>query len=198
VLSALFAADGRHARMIGCNEQWAAAESGTRRYLYAGAVSRPPMSAEAVMRVESLVENLVEATGMIGLNGIDFVLEGDTPYVLEVNPRPTATLDLYDVDVRDGMFHAHLRACGGELPSVSATTRSRAHAIVYAQQTGARIPPSIQWPEWCTDLPQAGSVISAGAPVCSVHASAASSDAARTLVLARHDAIASLLREKVA
>lgn len=197
VLSALFAADGRRARMIGCNEQWTAALSGAKRYLYAGAVSHPSIPAGAVMQIDRLVEKLVEATGLVGLNGIDFVLDGDTPHVLEVNPRPTATIDLYDADVPGGMFRAHLRACGGELPPFDASTVSRAHAIVYAQ-AGARIPPSMQWPEWCTDLPQAGSAVSAGAPVCSVHASAASSDAARALVIARRDAIQSLLWEKAA
>jgi len=197
VLSALFAADGRRACVIGCNEQWTAAASGTRRYLYAGAASRPPITAAATERVASLVDRLVQATGLIGLNGVDFVLDGDIPYVLEVNPRPTATIDLYEADVPGGMFCVHLRACRGELPSNSATTQSRAHAIVYAQGT-VRIPPSMEWPAWCTDLPQAGSTISAGAPVCSVHASAESSDAARTSALARRDAILSLLWEKAA
>ncbi|MGH8630643.1 MAG: ATP-grasp domain-containing protein, partial [Burkholderiales bacterium] len=135
--------------------------------------------------------------GLTGLNGIDFVLDGDTPYVLEINPRPTATVDLYDADVHGGMFCAHLRACRGELPVVNTTAQSRAHAIVYARGT-VRIPPSVDWPDWCTDLPQAGSTISAAAPVCSVHASAESSEAARALVLARRDAIQSLLWEKVA
>jgi predicted ATP-grasp superfamily ATP-dependent carboligase len=197
VLSALFAADGRRARMIGCNEQWTAAASGSKRYLYAGAVTLAPIPPRIASRVANLIDELVDATGMIGINGVDFMLDGETPYVLEVNPRPTATIDLYDAEIPGGIFCAHLRACCGELPPIQETTKSRAHAILYA--AGAvRIPLSMKWPQWCADLPQPGSTIAAGAPLCSVRACAASSEAARALAMARHRAIQSLLSEKAA
>ena len=150
-----------------------------------------------VERIAGLVDRLVEASGLVGINGVDFVLDADTPYVLEVNPRPTATIELYDDDVEGGTFCAHLRACRGELPDVTTTRQSRAHAIVYAPAT-LRIPPAVDWPQWCTDLPQAGSTIAAGAPVCSVHACAETCEAARALVLSRHDCIRTPWLEKAA
>jgi predicted ATP-grasp superfamily ATP-dependent carboligase len=197
VLSALFAANGRRARIIGLSEQWTVPAGGARRYLYAGATSRPRIAQAAAERLGRLIDKLVAASGLVGINGVDLVLDSDTPYVLEVNPRPTATIDLYDDDVEGGIFHAHVRACGGELPIVKPPAQSRAHAIVYALAT-VRIPPAVDWPPWCTDLPQAGSTIAAGAPVCSVRASADTSDAARALVLARHDRVRGLWQEKAA
>jgi predicted ATP-grasp superfamily ATP-dependent carboligase len=196
-LSALFAADGRRARIIGCNEQWTAPAWSARRYLYAGAVSRPSIPPAVDARVRDLIDRLVGATGLTGINGVDFILDGQTPYVLEINPRPTATIDLYDDEIHGGAFLAHLRACLGELPVVQVSMQSRAHAIVYAAGM-VRIPPCIDWPDWCTDLPAAGSTIAAGAPVCSVQARAESSEAARTLALSRRDAMRDLLLEKAA
>jgi predicted ATP-grasp superfamily ATP-dependent carboligase len=117
--------------------------------------------------------------------------------VLEVNPRPTATIELYDADVEGGMVALHLRACRGKLPTPLKLSRARAHAIVYAP-TALRVPASIAWPAWCTDLPEAGSAIAAGAPVCSVHAEGNTAAEARRMVLARREQMQVSLREEAA
>jgi predicted ATP-grasp superfamily ATP-dependent carboligase len=44
--------------------------------------------------------------------------------VLEVNPRPSATLDLYDDRWRARLFDAHLKARGGELSRAPARNRA--------------------------------------------------------------------------
>ena len=189
VMSALFLADGASARVIGLNEQWQAKLSRLVHFAYAGAITvndAPPAVWAVVSRAAA---GLTEEFGLRGLNGLDFILEGGTVYVLELNPRPTATLDLYDEAVPGGLFAQHLRACAGRL-EVGAVPQSgaRAHAIVYA--TGAwRVPPAVDWPEWVTDIPASGSVIAAGAPICTVHAGGASTQAARELVWARHERI---------
>jgi uncharacterized protein len=183
VLSALFAADGAHARVIGFNEQWPAGVPWCAPYCYGGAVTCTDVPPEVVARVAGWLDRLVTATGLTGVNGIDFILAGGAPFVLEINPRPTATIDLHDA--ADGMFALHLRSCQGELPALPVATRARAHAIVYAAAT-IRVGARVVWPQWCTDLPAAGTVIPAGAPVCSVHAEADTAAQARAAVLARH------------
>lgn len=194
-LSVLFAADGRQARIVGFNEQWTAGVPQCAPYCYGGAVSGPRLPREVEKTVASHVDRLVQATGLVGLNGLDFISEENLAFVLEVNPRPTATIDLYDVDVSGGMLALHLTACRGKLPPVQFSDDARAHAIVYSG-CKLRVDPGRTWPAWCTDLPEAGSVILRGAPVCSVHARAATSDAARELVVARRREIeSSLLKE---
>jgi len=160
-------------------------------------VSQAPLPQQTQRRIASLLDDLVQASGLIGLNGLDFILADETPFVLEINPRPTAAIDLYDADIEGGMLGLHLRACSAELPEISAVTVARAHAIVYAAVM-LRVPVGIEWSEWCTDLPEGGSVIPMGAPVCSVHAHAATSVEARELVLARRSRMEDWLWERAA
>ena len=125
------------------------------------------------------MDALVAATGLVGLNGIDFLLRDEECLVLEVNPRPTATLDLYDEDYPRGLFEWHLRACRGELPQQPAQARAvRAHAVVYSAGLG-RVGPGRTFPSWCSDIPHPGSCFAAGDPICTVHA--AGRDAARAI-----------------
>lgn len=197
-LSVLFAADGRDARVIGVNEQWTAGIAQCAPYCYGGAVSGIVLPEGVQARIATLLGRLVRATGLVGLNGLDFILDADDePYVLEINPRPTATIDLYDADFESGLLALHLRACRGELPDMRRPDCSRAHAIVYAT-AALRVPARMTWPAWCTDIPESRSLIPAGAPICSVHAMAASSAQARDVVMARRDVMDSLCLEKAA
>jgi predicted ATP-grasp superfamily ATP-dependent carboligase len=183
-LSVLFAADGQAAQVIGFNEQWTGGAWRGARYRYGGAVSRVIVQKNIEAQVAGFLARMVERVGLVGLNGLDFILAGDTPFVLEINPRPTATLELYDADAEGGMLQLHLRACRGQLPGAGINGPSRAHAIVYAADS-LRIPADMTWPSWCTDLPEGRSMIAAGAPICSVHAASASSAQAQQQVLQR-------------
>ncbi|MBI3527990.1 MAG: ATP-grasp domain-containing protein [Betaproteobacteria bacterium] len=197
-LSVLFAADSRDARVIGINEQWTAGIAQCTPYCYGGAVSGIVLPESVQARVATLLSRLVRATGLVGLNGLDFILDADDePYVLEINPRPTATIDLYDADFEGGLLALHLRACRGELPDMQRPDRSRAHAIVYATAP-LRVPAGMNWPEWCTDIPESGSLIPAGAPICSVRAHAASSAQARDMAMVRRGMLNTVFSRKAA
>jgi predicted ATP-grasp superfamily ATP-dependent carboligase len=190
-LSVLFAADAREASVIGCNEQWTAGDGQYAPYRYGGAVSGIVLPEHVAARIATMLNHLVAATGLVGLNGLDFILDAaQVPQVLEINPRPTATIDLYDANFSDGLVAVHVRACGGELPRVSPIARPRAHAIVYATDA-IRVPDAMQWPAWCTDIPESSSFIAGGAPLCSVHAEGDTSAQARDLALARLQLIGS-------
>jgi predicted ATP-grasp superfamily ATP-dependent carboligase len=197
-LSVLFAADGRNARAIGINEQWTAGIAQCAPYCYGGAVGGVMLAGSVRARVATMLDKLVHATGLVGLNGLDFILDADgVPCVLEINPRPTATLDLYDAEVPGGLLAVHLRACRGELPAPWQPQHSRAHAIVYATEA-LRVPSHIRWPAWCTDIPECGSVVPAGAPVCSVHADAPSGGQARDMAMARRESMSIQFSRKAA
>jgi predicted ATP-grasp superfamily ATP-dependent carboligase len=159
--------------------------SRTVRFAYAGAVTVDDVPEAVQATTSRAVARLTQSLGLRGLNGLDFILEGGTPYILELNPRPTATLDLYDEAVPGGLFVQHLHACAGRLEmGAIPQSEARAHAIVFATAPW-RVPAAFDWPGWVTDIPAGGSVIAAGAPICSVHAHAASTRAARELVLGR-------------
>jgi predicted ATP-grasp superfamily ATP-dependent carboligase len=178
-LSLLFLADGRGAEMIGISEQLTR-RVGPHRYAYAGAVGPIDVAAAVSRTLRDALQALVARTGLVGCNSLDFLLDGHRPAVLEINPRPSATMDLYDAEWPGGLFEAHLQACRGRLPSATRAGRPgrvRAHAIVYAG-CGLRIAPGTAFPAWCSDIPRAGSGVPIDAPVCTVHADGADAPAA--------------------
>jgi predicted ATP-grasp superfamily ATP-dependent carboligase len=172
-LSLLFLADGRHAQVVGISHQLTRRVD-NRRYTYAGAVGPIDLPATVSASLLEALQALVAHTGLVGCNSIDFLLDGDRPSVLEINPRPSATIDLYDDDWPRALFDAHLRACRGKLPRKPArrATPVRAHAIVYADAP-LTIGPEASFPAWCTDTPHAGSQVAAGEPICTVRADGA-------------------------
>jgi len=182
-LSALFLADGRRACIIGFNEQWTAPARQGRPFLYGGAVGGIVLPPDVESDVRTRLDALVAATGLVGLNGLDFLLRGRDWLALEVNPRPTATVELYDPDYVGGLFEWQLRACEGELPDRAAPSRTvRADAVVYAP--GAlHVSEAWTFPRWCRDLPPVGARFAPGQPFCTVHAAAP--DAARAAALVR-------------
>jgi predicted ATP-grasp superfamily ATP-dependent carboligase len=175
VMSILFIADGRRHRTIGFNRLGLSASNAPAPFLYNGAIGQGSLREIHRARVEGIAEKLVSELGLRGVNSIDFVLGDDGVYVIDINPRPTATLELYEHLLTDGWIKHHIQACLGELPVVPfiGSTMLRGHQIVYAPRT-LEIPGEISWPEWIKDRPAAGSRIVAGQPICSLFASAAS------------------------
>lgn len=196
--SALFLADGRRATILGFNEQWAMPVRRRRPFIYAGAVGGSVLPEVVESDIRSKLDALVAATGLVGLNGLDFLLQGDRWLALEVNPRPPATVELYDPDYPRGLFDCHLRACEGCLPVSAAPARVvRAHAVVYAPAPG-RVTPALVFPDWCRDIPHAGMRFLPGAPVCTVHAAARDRDRVVTLIRRRRVAMQRALIEVAA
>lgn len=167
--SALFLADGENAQILGFNTLWTASHFG-RPFLFVGAINRAGLGREQRMHVQRHVMRLVRAKGLIGLNSLDFMVEGETCRVLEINPRPSATLALYDPDFPEGLLARHIRACRGRLYDTGPCGEAaRAFAVVFAPRT-IEVSDAMAWPEWCADRPVAGSVIEAGQPLCTVEA----------------------------
>jgi uncharacterized protein len=171
-LSVLFLADGRRALALGVNRQWTTAARRSLPFLYGGSVAGVRLPPRLGRELRAALDALVAATGLIGLNGLDFIRRGDRWLALELNPRPTATMELYDPDYPRGLFEWHLRACAGELPTGAAAPRTtRAHAVVYAA-AACRAGAGLRFPRWCRDIPSVGTSFESGDPVCTVHAAA--------------------------
>lgn len=181
-LSVVFLANGVRAHVVGFNEQWYAGAGHATPFRYGGAVGGVRLPAELEYEIGSMLDDLVSTCGLLGLNGMDFLLLDEQVRVLEINPRPTSTFELYDADYDDGLFTRHLWACRGELPEQRPPMLAhRGHAIVFAEHSFT-FDRSHSLPPWCSDVPDFGVVIAAGEPICSVHASGNSSEqAAREL-----------------
>jgi len=172
--SVAFVADGRRAVLLGVSTGLAGDPAfGARGYRYCGSLY--PFSADGALldRMSAIAGAVTEAFGLVGLNGIDFVLREGEPYVLEVNPRYCASMELMERGGGISVFEAHLSACGGALPSVDlAPTREvLGKAILYARRDVV-VGDSRRWllRDDVRDLPFPGDRIRRGHPVCTVFA----------------------------
>jgi predicted ATP-grasp superfamily ATP-dependent carboligase len=194
--SAAAVADGSAAVVLGVSEQLAGRRAlGVRGFTWCGNVA-PPRLPEAERRAlarqaEAVCAHLAAAFGLRGLFGVDLVWDGDTAWVLEVNPRPTASLEVLDAVHGIRPFTAHLDACAGRLPVGSTDAVGAAGKAVVWATRDVRLPDTTDWPaRGIRDVPHPGERIAAGRPICTLVASGESPEA----VLAGLEARAVALR----
>jgi len=181
-VSILFLADGLNIEIVGYNEQWLAPVSGM-PFRYGGIVSNTMLSGEAKTAMAETASRVVSATGLKGLNSMDFILPADgVPLLLEVNPRLSASFSLYD-DL-PGLFRQHLNACQQQLPRIVRRASSARAATVYYADADL-MAANVEWPAWTTDRPVDGTYCGTGSPVCTVLAEAVDAESAKQLVFAR-------------
>ena len=119
-------------------------------------------------QLRAVCDEVAARFGVRGAFGIDAVWDGRRAWVLEVNPRPPAGLELFG----PGCFEAHVRGARGlGLPAPGAppaTTCAKVKLVLFADRD-LRAPD----PEWwqvdlVRDIPHAGETIRRGAPVCTL------------------------------
>jgi len=188
--SVLGIACGGHMQMIGISRQWAVG-GGPRPYRYGGAVGPVEVAAGAAAAMRSAAEKLCAELKLTGLVSFDFLLAGETACLLEINPRPGATLDVFD-DAGGSLFRAHVAAAMGETPQVTVPADVRAAAILYADQGPLDIGLE-PLPEWTADRPSPGTHIPRYRPIATVYGSGATPDAALGSCRQRLDELGQML-----
>jgi predicted ATP-grasp superfamily ATP-dependent carboligase len=185
-VSALFAANRRDASLLGWSEQWALPDAG-QPFRFGGAVQPAIIDAGIISQVEAALPQLAAATGLVGLNSIDMMVAEDGSFgVLEINPRPGASLDVFDGEGESALFRLHVACCEGRpLPYWRPPVRATAMTVVYADRP-LNVPASVDWPDWLADRPAPGAHIHPSAPVCTVMAEAAGAAEARRLAMDRN------------
>ncbi len=185
--------DGRRAAFA-FTRQWTNAMP-RRPFRYGGAAGSIDIDADLEARMIEIALDVARALSLVGMVSLDFIVATDTPYLIEVNPRPGASLDVLD-DASGTLFRAHLAACRGEDPTdVLATSwqpQPSAAAYVYADR-GTLTVADIIWPEWTSDRPRPGTVIGEHRPIATVHASAADLGTALQLLRERLGALDRML-----
>jgi predicted ATP-grasp superfamily ATP-dependent carboligase len=173
--SAVAIADGRGATMLGVTEQLHRAG-----YLWTGNVSPPRLPAceraELGGRLEAVCQTVAPRFGVPGAFGVDAIWDSRELWVLEVNPRPTASLELF----ASGAFDAHVRGARG----VSLPTSALPHAVRCAKvklvlfaDRDLRAPDPAWWPPGLVrDIPHRDEPIARGAPLCTLVSATAEPD----------------------
>ena len=121
-------------------------EFGVRGYRWCGNLV-PPRVPVPRDQVQAICSRLVEAFGLRGPYGVDFVWDGERARVVEVNPRPTASLEVIN------------------------PARAAGKAVVFATEDMV-----VGELEGVRDVPHPGERIAKGRPICTVVATAATPD----------------------
>lgn len=142
-----------------------------RPYRYGGAVGSWPLDEDLEARMIEMSLAVSEALSLKGIVSFDYLVDDGAPLLLEINPRPGATLDVFD-DASGTLFKAHVEASRGGDPAAILSTEwhppiARAAAFLYADRGGLTIP-AVDWPEWSADRPGPGSTIAARQPLATV------------------------------
>ncbi len=95
--AAVFVADGRHARLLGVTRQlvgqvWLNA----RPFAYCGSIGPLPLAPELEAHFQRFGDQLAACIGLQGLFGVDCILNEGVPWVIEVNPRYTASVEVLE------------------------------------------------------------------------------------------------------
>lgn len=188
-MSALFVANRRSARVLGFN-RLIVRPIGASPYVYCGAIGPVPLEGKAEREVLAAIGALVVEFELAGLASLDFLLQGEVVAVLEVNPRPSASMALYP----RGTMRAHVDACLHDrlLTPLERTSGVAGTEIVYAPAPIDLSPEQVArlaaQPD-CHDLPFAAAHFSRNDPLCSVSARGADAASVATMLAARHNAV---------
>jgi predicted ATP-grasp superfamily ATP-dependent carboligase len=145
---------------------------------------------------------VARAIGLVGMVSFDFLVEDGEPLLIEVNPRPGATLDVLD-DANGTLFAAHIEASrpGGDPASLVsrnfAPGPSKAAAYLYADR-GALAVGDVEWPAWTMDRPAPGTRINKHQPIATVIAKGPDPAAAKHLCESRLGQLEDMLYEATA
>jgi uncharacterized protein len=137
--SALFIGETSRAHFIGATRQLIG--SAGSRFTYHGSVG--PWQIDKVLggQLEQMGNAIALGFGLAGWFGVDFVLNDGVPWPVEINPRYTASVELYELAWRRSLFEAHRRGCEGTATAVDGSVHV-AHSppiiiakwILYASQ----------------------------------------------------------------
>jgi predicted ATP-grasp superfamily ATP-dependent carboligase len=124
--------------------------------------------AELDGQLRAVCDEVAGRFGVRGAFGVDAVWDGRHAWVLEVNPRPPASLELFG----PGGFEAHVLGARGLAPPKGGTlpwTRGAKVKLVLFADRDLRAPDPGWWPAGIVrDIPHAGEEIKRGAPVCTL------------------------------
>ncbi len=176
--SAAFVADGRQAVVLGLTEQLVGRRAfGASDFTYCGNLTPPPLPPDELnsllRQVRAIVSHLTPTFGLRGLNGLDFIWQAGQVWTIEVNPRPSASLELFELVYGLRVFDAHVYSFEDRLPDfdlekalVNGTAAGK--AIVYAP-ADIKLGDTAHWVSYnIRDVPHSGEFIQRGQPVCTL------------------------------
>ena len=142
---------------------------------YCGSILEPHRP-ELFANARALAAIITREFSLRGVCSIDFIARGAVPYAIEVNPRPTASMELVERATGRSIWLAHVAGCGAVLPGSPggehAPTIAHGKAVLFARRSVV-LGDSDRWlsDEDVRDIPAPGERIARGSPICTIFAS---------------------------
>jgi predicted ATP-grasp superfamily ATP-dependent carboligase len=213
--SAAFVAAGGNAVLLGATRQLLGRDWGHQLpFLYVGSIGPLALSDVQSEQIVQLGQVLAQQFRLVGLFGVDLVMDGERVWTIEVNPRYTASMEILERVTGESFIAMHASACQlnegvGSLwrerpPSIGKSTSAKdsrppgaarcfGKAVVYARQE-LTIGNHMPWDDPAVsgqfaDLPHGGQIIQASHPIVTVFAEGDSTVEVETKLRARADAL---------
>lgn len=160
-------------------------------FRYAGNIGPAEVSEPCRAELTRIGEVIGNGCGLLGLFGVDFILAENRPWVVEVNPRYTASVEVLERAMDFSLLSEHRTAFADEfVPPRMLPGHSKicGKAILYAEREF--VFSSTDWPgredlENFADIPHQGDLIQAGWPILTILATGNSTEECRTELKSR-------------
>lgn len=191
-VSITFLADGRRARIVARTLQWT---SPSRRsaWRYGGAIE-PGGAVDVNCEIARSLDRIVAAFDLRGLASADFLVGPERWWMLEINPRPGATLDCLDRRPTP-LLRRHCEASMGYLGAEEEPPKEAAGTMIAYAHRRISYVPDIDWPSFVMDRPRPGTAVAAGAPVCTIGASGVDAATVKATLEVRGRCVVQLLQD---
>ena len=110
-------------------------------------------------------ESLIDKFNLIGSNGVDYILNENGLYVIEINPRLQGTFECAEKTFGINMLEAHIRACQGEVMEIPKAQCYTYKKIVYSPTRMKYRPMDL---DNIYDLPHIGSITEKDEPLLTI------------------------------
>lgn len=180
--SAVYVGASGRATLLGVSRQLLGRDFGLDRlFLHVGSLAPLLLREAEAAKLHALGDSLTAHFGLVGLFNVDFVQTADELWIVEVNPRYSASVEVLERVTGLDFMGLHGAACEQRrLPSVATTCSGfYGKAVVYAEHDAAVTSELnvlvADWnrpgqPPLVADLPRIGQRFAAGQPVVTVFA----------------------------
>ena len=170
--SIVFIADGAQSFPLALTRQLVGdPEFGAGGFAYCGSILEPHHPVLFAHAIE-LARLVTREFALRGACGIDFIARDSMPYALEVNPRPTASMELVERSTGCSIWLAHAAGCSRTLHAPPAPAHhAEGKAVLYARRAVV-LGDTTRWladPD-VRDIPAPGERIARGSPICTIFA----------------------------
>lgn len=185
--AAAFLAAGGESRLLGITRQYIGGDnelgdvSGAAPFHYAGSIGPLEVDPEVRRQLQRLGEVLAGEFGLVGLCGVDFVLEEDRVWPIEVNPRYPSSVEVLERALGFSAIQLHVAACRHqELPEIArfaSSGRVAGKAILFAKaplelddtmQRKLAAESRLQMPPLLADIPSGPNKFTTASPIVTV------------------------------